>query len=119
MTRVNLLALAFAILGALPAVVRGQEAFSLPEVRVGAAYEFSIPAEGGLPPLHWKIAAGELPPGIELGSSGTLRGIATVRRPDAYQFTTGVGDSSQPPHTFAQRFTLRVKRDQLHTVLGG
>ena len=40
MKRVNLLAMAFAILVVLPAVIRGQDAFSLPEARVGAAYEF-------------------------------------------------------------------------------
>src|SRR5260370_40621753 len=119
MKRVNLLAVALAILGALPAVIRGQEAFSLPEDRVGAAYEFSMPADGGLAPLKWKVAAGELPPGIELLPSGILHGVPTTPRPDAYQFMIEVADSSQPFQTFTQHFLLLVKVAQLRMALGG
>ena len=119
MKRVNLLAMAFAILVVRPAVILGQDAFSLPEARVGAAYEFSIPADGGLAPLKWKVAAGELPPGIELLPSGILHGIPTTPLPDAYQFMIEVADSSQPSQTFTQHFLLVVKAAQLRMALGG
>src|SRR6267378_1082408 len=113
MKRVNLLAMAIAISGALPAVVRGQDAFTLPESKLGVVYEFPIAAEGGLPPLRWKIAGGELPPGIALLPSGTLRGSPTTPRSEAYQFTIELTDSSQPPQSFTQRFSLLVKAAQL------
>src|SRR5712691_7349116 len=116
MKPLNLLAVAFAILGAQPAVVRGQDVFSLPEAQVGVAFEFLIPAEGGLPPLNWKIVAGELPPGIEL-QPGMLRGVPTTPRPQAYEFTVEVSDSSQSPEHFARRFSLLVKPAALHMVL--
>src|SRR5437762_12083885 len=108
MKQVNLLVVAFAILGALPAAVRGQDAFILPEAKIRVAYEFPIPTEGGLSPLHWKIAVEELPPGIELQSAGTLHGTPTTTRSEAYQFTIELTDSSQPSQSFEQRFSLLV-----------
>jgi len=115
----NFVAIAFAILGALPAVVRGQDAFTLPDAKVGAAYEFSITAQGGSAPLEWRVVAGELPPGIELQPSGILRGVPTTPRPEAYQFTIEVADSSRPPQSFRQRFSFLVKTTALHMALGG
>jgi hypothetical protein len=115
----KLLVMAFVIMGAQPAVLRGQDGFSLPEAKVGVAFEFPIPAEGGLPPLSWKIVAGELPPGIELQPPGILRGLPITPRPDPYQFTIEVADSSHPPQTFRQSFSLLVKAAQLRIVLSG
>ena len=96
----------------------GQVAFSLPQARVGVAYEFPIPAGGGLPPLSWKIIAGELPPGIEL-QPGILRGVPTTPRPQAYEFTVELSDSSQSPEHFARALSLLVKPAPLHMDLSG
>ena len=116
---IRLVMLTLLILGAHPSTaLHAQEAFALPEAKAGFAYEFQIQVEGGLPPLKWRVAGGELPPGIELLPSGTLRGVPTVPRRDPYQFMVEVSDSSQPPQTFAQRFSVVIKAGPLHMVLG-
>ncbi len=94
-----------------------EEAFILPEGKVGALYEYRIQTEGGLPPLNWKLVAGELPPGVELQPSGTLRGVPTAARREPYEFTVEVSDSSQPPQTFSQPFRLLIQPAPLRIVL--
>lgn len=90
-------------------------AYSLPDAKAGATYEFNIKTDGGQPPFLWSIIAGDLPPGIELQPSGTLRGMPTVPRARAYDFTLKVSDSSEPPQTHIQRFAIIVTPAALRT----
>jgi hypothetical protein len=111
--------LVFLSLGAqLSTPLKAQEVFALPEGKVGVAYEFHIQTGGGLEPLQWKVVQGELPPGIELLPSGTLRGVPASPRREPFQFTVEVSDSSQPPQSFAQRFSLLVSTAPLRILLG-
>ena len=104
---VSLLLLQSAPIKALPSGSAAM-AYALPEAKAGAAYEFPIRTEGGQPPFRWSIVEGDLPPGIELQASGTLRGTPTAARSQAYEFTLQVSDSSEPAQTYAQKFAVVV-----------
>jgi hypothetical protein len=60
---------------------------------VGTPYRYQFTTWGGKAPFSWKLASGQLPPGLTLdATSGTLQGtpIAT----GTYAFTVRVTDSS-------------------------
>ncbi|HEV2664028.1 MAG TPA: hypothetical protein VG324_03915, partial [Blastocatellia bacterium] len=99
-----------------PALTGAEDVFSLPEAKVGAPYEYQIQAEGGLAPLVWKVAQGELPPGIRLEATGKLVGAPTQAMREAFRFDIEVSDSSQPPQKFSQAFLLMVKAAPLRIV---
>lgn len=92
-------------------------AFVLPEAKAGEAYEFTIKTEGGQPPFRWSVIEGNLPAGIELLPSGTLRGTPTIPRSQGYEFTLQVSDSSVPTQTYAQKFALVIAPGALRMVL--
>lgn len=112
----SLLALQSVPIKALPSGSAGM-AYALPEAKAGATYEFPIRTEGGQPPFRWSIIEGEVPPGIELQPSGTLRGTPSGARSQAYEFTLQVSDSSEPPQSYAQRFAVVVTPAALRMVL--
>jgi putative Ig domain-containing protein len=99
-----------------PASTGAEDVFALPEAKVGAPYEYQIQTEGGLAPLVWRVAQGELPPGVRLEATGRLVGAPTQPRREAYRFDVEVSDSSQPPQTFSQAFSLMVKAAPLRIV---
>jgi putative Ig domain-containing protein len=113
----SLLLLQSAPIKALPSASAGI-AYALPEARAGATYEYHITTEGGQPPFRWSVIEGEVPPGIELQPSGTLRGTPTVARSRAYEFTLQVSDSSEPPQTYAQKFAVVISPAPLRIVPG-
>ena len=92
-------------------------AYALPEAKAGDVYEFTIKTEGGRPPFRWNVIEGTLPPGIELNTSGTLRGTPTIARAQGYEFTLQVSDSSEPAQTYAQKFAVVVAPGALRMVL--
>jgi hypothetical protein len=47
--------------------------FLIKEASQGSLYQFKVNAEGGLPPLKWRVVGGETPPGIE----GNYRPLST------------------------------------------
>lgn len=112
----SLLVLQSVPIKALPSGPAGM-AYALPEAKAGATYQFPITTEGGQPPFRWSVIDGELPPGIELQPSGTLRGTPTGARSQAYEFTLQVSDSSEPPQTYAQKFAVIVAPAALRMVL--
>src|SRR5262245_49003764 len=99
-----------------PALTGADDVFALPEAKAGAPYEYQIQAEGGLAPLVWKVAQGELPPGIRLEATGKLAGAPPRAMREAYRFDIEVSDSSQPPQKFSQAFLLMVKAAPLRIV---
>jgi hypothetical protein len=105
------------ILAASWRVAGAQEAFTLPSAKVGVAYEYSFHSEGGLPPLQWKVVAGNLPQGIQLSTTGVLKGIPTSVHQESFEFTAAVEDSERPPQRSVQRFMLAVAPSELHIVL--
>lgn len=79
----------------------------LPETYPHAAYEFRFRARGGVPPLHWRLGKGTLPPGIKLEDDGLLRG--SPDRTGDFQFTVSVTDNGQPQRSVEKVFLLRVR----------
>jgi len=51
---------------------------TLPAASLQAHYQTSLSSTGGAPPFTWARRSGSLPPGVVLGSGGTLSGIPTV-----------------------------------------
>jgi hypothetical protein len=47
---------------------------SLPNGRASCEYTVQLACQGGILPYNWKVAEGELPPGLALEPDGTLHG---------------------------------------------
>jgi hypothetical protein len=54
-------------------------------------YDFTFATTGGKPPVAFTLLAGNLPPGISLGSNGSLSGSPTT--PGVYNFTVQATDA--------------------------
>jgi hypothetical protein len=63
-------------------------------------------AAGGVQPFDVTITSGALPPGQSVDQTGDLAGSPT--QAGAYQFTVQLTDSSRPPQTATQAFTVTV-----------
>ncbi len=72
----------------------------------GTAYISSIAASGGTPPYSFLVTSGALPTGITLGTNGAFSGTTTAV--GSFPFGVTVTDSSVPPQTATQSFTLQV-----------
>ena len=79
----------------------------LPETYPHALYEFRCRAKGGVPPLHWRVEKGALPPGLKLENDGFLHG--SPERTGEFQFAISVSDSGQPQQRVQKEFLLRVR----------
>jgi hypothetical protein len=78
----------------------------LPETYPRASYEVRFHARGGVPPLHWRVEKGALPPGLKLEDDGLLHG--SPEHTGEFQFTISVTDSGQPQRSVQKLFGLRV-----------
>lgn len=58
---------------------------------LGEPYFAQFTATGGVPPYHWTLTSGSLPPGLVLNDDGTVTG--TLLAAGAYPFTVTVTDS--------------------------
>ena len=79
----------------------------LPDTYPEANYEVRFHARGGVPPLHWKLEKGALPPGIKLDEEGLLHG--RPERTGEFDFTVSATDSNNPPEAVQKGFVLRVR----------
>ncbi|HET8552662.1 MAG TPA: putative Ig domain-containing protein, partial [Gammaproteobacteria bacterium] len=77
---------------------------SLPNAAFGVSYTQHFIADGGQAPYTYSVTSGALPPGIELGSDGTLSGTPTASGP--FQFVIEATDSNGAPGD--QSYTLTV-----------
>jgi hypothetical protein len=66
---------------------------TLPVGTVGASYSASLQASGGSGTYQWSVTAGQLPPGLSLGSSGALTGTPTTA--GTFGFTASVLSGTQ------------------------
>jgi hypothetical protein len=83
---------------------------SLPAGTVGSAYDFGLLASNATPPLTWSVVSGNLPPGIQLGTSnGVLSGTPTTA--GSYTFMVQVMDSTSA--TATATLTLAVSPQPL------
>jgi hypothetical protein len=78
---------------------------TLPTALTSAAYTSSIVASGGTPPYSFVVTSGALPSGITLATSGAFSGTATAV--GSFSFGVTVTDSSAPPQTATQSFTMQ------------
>jgi hypothetical protein len=69
----------------------------LPDALIGSPYNYTFASNGGLTPIQWTVASGTLPPGLTLGTGGTLTGTPTTS--GNYTFTVQAGDASSPSQT--------------------
>ena len=79
----------------------------LPETYPHAVFELHFRARGGVPPLHWRVEKGVLPPGLKLEDDGFLHG--SPEHTGEFQFTVSVTDSGQPQRSVQKVFVLRVR----------
>jgi hypothetical protein len=71
---------------------------SLPAATVQILYTTSMALSGGKAPYNWKVASGQLPPGIGLdSSSGMVTGVPS--QTGQFKFAAQVTDSSSPAQT--------------------
>jgi hypothetical protein len=64
----------------------------LPPATHGIPYGFQFLETGGVLPLSWAVTAGALPPGLALGSDGSLSGTPTTT--NSFTFTVTLTDST-------------------------
>jgi len=80
---------------------------SLPQGTVGKSYSGKVTATGGKSSLKCSVAAGALPTGMKLTSSGRLSGRLTVA--GSYDVTLKVTDNTKPTANVATKaFTIVV-----------
>ena len=64
---------------------------SLPTAQAGSLYAVQLVASG-VPPYHWTVLSGTLPPGLTLNSDGVLQGVP--RQAGRFDFVVEVQDGS-------------------------
>lgn len=64
---------------------------SLEGATLGLAYEETLTVAGGEPPYRWDLRSGFLPPGLDLGNDGRIRGVPSQE--GRYTFHVGVSDA--------------------------
>lgn len=80
---------------------------SPPKTYLHAQYEFIFRARGNfVPPLHWQVEKGELPPGLMVEDNGALHGQPT--RTGVYHFYVTVTDSGKPQQSVRKEFVIEV-----------
>ncbi len=70
------------------------------------SYSANFTAVNGTAPYTWAVTAGNVPPGMTLGSDGALSGTSTVA--GTSNFSVTVTDSSIPANSVTQSFNLTV-----------
>jgi hypothetical protein len=92
-----------------PAASISADHIALPEGKQNVEYEFRFESEGGAAPISWRLAGGELPPGLTLDPSGRLHGLPATARREAYQFVVEAADSAATPQRVTQPFLLLIQ----------
>jgi hypothetical protein len=83
------------------------EPMELPTTYPHGPYHVIFHAHGNyVPPLHWTLGSGTLPPGITLDDSGSLHGEA--QRPGEFQFVVVAKDGNSPQQAVQRAYTLKV-----------
>jgi Putative Ig domain len=85
----------------------------------GTGYWFAFSTTGGSAPLSWTITAGALPPGLALGSDGTVSGTPTAASATPYSFTVTATDSYTPTaETASMNFSITISEPPPPTISG-
>ena len=73
---------------------------------VSKPFSKTLVAKNGEPPYTWARTSGTLPPGLTLGTDGTIQGVPTTT--GSFTFTVEVTDSYSPAATATKSLTLIV-----------
>lgn len=77
---------------------------ALPRAVAGSAYRGQLAASGGTTPYVWSLAAGSLPLGLTLTSTGAIVGTTTIA--GSFGFTARVTDASSPQQLAERALTI-------------
>ncbi len=81
---------------------------SLPGGSVGQGYgPTTLNAAGGATPFTWSLPSGSLPPGLNLGSDGTISGTPTTS--GTFDFTVQATSSDNPPQSVTEPLSITVQ----------
>lgn len=96
---------------------------SLPAGTIGQAYSQQLQATGGVPPYKWSLAAGTLPAGLNLSTTGVISGIPSGPFIGTSAFSVSVSDSQLPsPDAASANLSITINTTSLlvsTTVLPG
>lgn len=90
---------------------------ALPDAIVGVPYSFTFQSNGGIAPISWTLASGQLPAGLTLNSNGTLSGTPTAT--GSFTFTIQAGDSSSPSQNITINVAIKSASLLVITSVGG
>jgi Putative Ig domain len=79
---------------------------SLAPAARGTSYSQYLTSQNGNGTVSFTLAGGNLPPGVNLNSTGALTGTATAD--GSYTATFEAADSSTPPQTVTKQYTIQV-----------
>lgn len=79
---------------------------TLPSLDAGMESRVVLHAQGGVPPYHWRLVAGELPDGVQLTNEGVLTGRPA--KSGIFPFTVTVEDSAHPAHSINKELRAQV-----------
>jgi hypothetical protein len=77
---------------------------TLPDGMIDVPYTAVLESAGGVAPFVWSLAAGDLPPGVDLLDAGTVAGTPTTA--GSYTFTVGVRDAAGATATGALQLVV-------------
>jgi hypothetical protein len=80
---------------------------------VGNGYKATLTATGGTTPYTWSVVSGTLPPGLILGSQGTIAGAPSAA--GSFSFHAQVKDAAA--HTASSSFTLQISPSPSPTIV--
>lgn len=81
--------------------------YSLPTGTVGAPYDATLTATGGVPPYTWTVISGSLPAGLSLNSNGEITGTPTATGNS--NFTVQVTDFESPPQVTTGQLSISIQ----------
>ena len=81
-------------------------ATTLPNGAQSTTYTQNLAVTGGAAPYTWTLVSGALPAGLTLSNSGQITGTPTSA--GTSNFTVQASDSSSPPRTATQQFSITV-----------
>lgn len=90
---------------------------ALPDAIIGVPYSFAFQSNGGITPISWTLANGQLPAGLTLNSNGTLSGTPTAT--GSFTFAIQAGDSSSPSQTITISVAIKSASLLVITSAGG
>ena len=100
-----------------PALTISTAPGALPNAIIGVPYTFTFQSSGGISPVVWTLASGQLPPGLSLNSAGTLGGTPTAT--GSFTLTVQAGDASLPSQTITINVAITSVPVLVITSAGG